>query len=422
MSTSDSLFDSMTEPVPPLRRDLDMIPVQHKGQTFMVAHDSMGYVPEGFALPAEAVDLLQVFNGRITLAQLLQQLKQQPSGVGLTEDQLRQFVRQLDENRLLHSSYFKEFAEDIELAFEQAEVRQPSSAGVSYPEEEEALIAHLDELFDKHGNGRNGSAEKDIKALYAPHIDPRIGARSYVQAFERLRGLQPKRVVLIATSHYSGLHPDVYDQKPFITSRKTFAMPHGDVPVDHHALDQLEQQADELGISFQDRAHRIEHSIELHLLYLRYLWAHEFELVPILVGGFQDLLYMRDGHTGTYLDRFSGWMREQFADDDETFFLISGDLAHIGQKFGDAAPAQEMLDSVKQFDERFLQLAGENNRSDLLSHMQEEYDPYRICGFPPLLTFLETMPEVKGEQLTYQVWDERERNSAVTFGSLLYRK
>jgi AmmeMemoRadiSam system protein B len=234
--------------------------------------------------------------------------------------------------------------------------------------------------------------------------------------------LTPKRVVVIATSHYRGLYSEVYDDTPFITSRKTFELPHGDVSVDHEVLGRLEDQADELGVSFQDRAHRIEHSIELHLLYLRYIWQHEFKMVPLLVGGFHDLLYMRDGQTGQYLNKLSAWLRNEFGTDDDTFFLISGDLAHVGQKFGDQNPAQEMLDNVKQFDERFMQLAAENNREQLVTHMQEEYDPYRICGFPPLLTFLEALPEVKGEQLTYQVWDERERNSAVTFGSLLYRK
>ncbi|MGM0587845.1 MAG: AmmeMemoRadiSam system protein B [Bacteroidota bacterium] len=420
-SNGKQLFDSLTQPVPPLRRDVQMVPVSHKGQRFVVAHDSMGYVPHGFALPAEAVQLLHVFDGRTTLQQLMNQIEQQAQDEQVGEEQLRTFVRQLDEYRLLYSDHFKHYAEKMERAFEEADVRKPTSAGISYPDEKSDLIAQLDDAFAQWAALEKHAEEATPKALYAPHIDPRVGMESYVKAFKSIRNLQPKRVVIIATSHYSGTYPEVYQDTPFIASRKTFELPHGSIAADQQALDQLEQKAERLGVSFQDRAHRTEHSIELHLLFLRYIWSHDFEIVPLLVGDFQDLFYMRDGHTGDKLDQMAQWLRNQYADDPDTFFLISGDLAHIGPKFGDQQSAREMLEPVKSFDEQFLELAQRNDSQGLIEHMKAEFDPYRICGFPPLLTFLETLPEVRGKQLSYQVWDESERDSAVTFGSLLFR-
>jgi AmmeMemoRadiSam system protein B len=421
-SNGKQLFDSLTQPVPPLRRDVQMVPVSHKGQRFVVAHDSMGYVPHGFALPAEAVQLLQVFDGRTTLQQLMNQIEQQEQAEQVGEEQLRTFVRQLDEHRLLYSEHFKNYAEEMERSFEQADIRKPTSAGISYPAQEAEIIAQLDDAFEKWGNAKAPHTQKNApKALYAPHIDPRVGMESYVKAFQSIRHLRPKRVVIIATSHYSGTYPEVYQDMPFIASRKTFVLPHGSITADQQALDQLEQEAESLGVSFQDRAHRTEHSIELHLLFLRYIWTHDFEMIPLLVGDFQDLLYMRDGHTGDKLDNMAQWLRNQYADDPDTFFLISGDLAHIGPKFGDQQPAREMLDPVKAFDEQFMKLAQRNDSQGLIEHMKTDFDPYRICGFPPLLTFLEALPEVRGKQLSYQVWDESERDSAVTFGSLLFR-
>jgi hypothetical protein len=53
--------------------------------------------------------------------------------------------------------------------------------------------------------------------------------------------------------------------------------------------------------------------------------------------------------------------------------------------------------------------------------MSEKYDPYRICGYPPLYSFLKTKPDLKGEVLTYDIWDESERESGVSFGSIIYR-
>src|SRR5699024_6854295 len=174
------------------------------------------------------------------------------------------------------------------------------------------------------------------------------------------------------------------------------------------------------GISTHDRAHRMEHSLELHLLFLSYLWDHDFTVIPFLVGGLQELLYMENGHHGQLVNRFSTMLSKQFGNDDDTFFLISVDLAHFGQKFGDPQAASTMFDEVKYFDTRFMDYGAANDPTSILKLVQEEMDAYRICGFPPLYTFLSSMAGLKGKIINYDLWDERERESAVTFGSILY--
>ena len=261
---------------------------------------------------------------------------------------------------------------------------------------------------------------KRIKALYAPHIDLRIGMKSYAQSFALLEELTPKRVVLLGTSHYASLYPDVYADTPFIATRKTFQLPLGDVPADQKILDDMEQRQSELGISFNDRAHRTEHSLELHLILLRYLWKHSFEIVPVLVGSFNELFYKKDGYLAEKVDNFGRYLSKNFYDDDETLILISGDLAHIGRKFGDHQPAQKLFDEVKAFDDIFLQHAMRGDRSNMLDHIAQDNDPYRICGFPPLYSFLSGFNDLKGTSLTYNIWDETERDSAVSYGSVVY--
>src|SRR5699024_639813 len=63
-------------------------------------------------------------------------------------------------------------------------------------------------------------------------------------------------------------------------------------------------------------------------------------------------------------------------------FLISGDLAHFGQKFGDPQAASTMFDEVKHFDSRFMDYGAANDPTSILKLVQEEMDAYRICGFP----------------------------------------
>lgn len=410
------LFDSKTEPIPRLRPDLDIIPIHENGNAYLYFHDMRGYATPDFALDRSVGGLLSLLDGRHSINDLKSYI-----GNGTTTDQLLQYIQFLDENRLLYSGHFKQFARRYEQNYEESSVHKSVTAGNSYPAEPGELNQFLDEAFARYQPEPATNAEA-IKALYAPHIDPRVGMEAYVKAFAPLREVKPKRVVLLATSHYAGMYPDTYDNRPFIISAKNFEMPMGTVPADRPAIDRLLNHGESTGITDQDRAHRIEHSIELHLLFLQHIWQHKFSIVPIVVTGFDDLFYMENSFLSDQIDHFSAVLQQQFGQDDETLFLISGDLSHVGKKFGDDRPAETMQKEVQQFDEQFMETGQNNAPEKMLQLVQPDYNPYRICGFPPLYTFLKTFPDLKGEILSYQRWDETERESAVTFGSILYHR
>lgn len=67
---------------------------------------------------------------------------------------------------------------------------------------------------------------------------------------------------------------------------------------------------------FYDRARQVKHNIEPRLLFLHCLWKHEFEIIPILVGGMGELLYAVD---------------ETYGFDPDAFFLVRGDLSPFGK-------------------------------------------------------------------------------------------
>lgn len=412
--SEDKLFNSKTKPVPQVRRDIDIIPVQNNGDSYLYFHDIFGYATPNFALDSQVSAVLSLLDGSNSIEDMKPYL-----GTGVDTDRLLDYVRFLDQNRLLRSDYLKKYSEQVEQEYEAAAVHRSVTAGVSYPADPKELVSFLDEAFANIATPEYETGSSP-RALYAPHIDPRVGVEAYVKAFAPIRKLQPKRVVILATSHYGGYYSADYDNESFIVSRKDFEMPLGRIPSDKEAIDRLLENASGTGLTDKDRAHRIEHSIELHLLFLSYLWDHHYTIVPILVDGLEDLFYMKDGHREQQLGRMGKLIQKHFGDDDETFFLISGDLAHFGKKFGDSRPAKEMFEEVKRFDEQFLEHAHKASDQDLLKLVKKDYDPYRICGFPPLYTFLRSMPGLKGEVLGYDLWDEEQRESAVTFASILY--
>lgn len=408
-----SLFNSYSLPIPPFRFDIQRIPVQQNGHNLIHFFDPMGYATPDFAIPSEAETTLSLIDGNRSVEDILK-----VSSDEVTKEQILGYARFLDEHGLLQSEYLESLSETIEAEYERSSFHPNATAGTSYPKDLAVLLELLNKAFDYYEHSKPVSS---AKGLYAPHIDPRVGMSSYIKAFSSIKNLTPKNVVILATSHYAGLYEKLYEDSSFILSDKTFQMPNGDVSSHKPTIDVILNSFQDLsfaGISGKDRAHRIEHSIELHLLFLNHIWDHNYEIVPILVGGLDELLYSENSFREQQVDNFASLLRK--LDNVDTFFLISGDLSHFGPKFGDERAASKMFDEVKINDERFLETGAKANPNKLISLMKEEYDPYRICGFPPLLTFLKIFPDLNGEVLSYDIWDERERESAVSFGSILF--
>lgn len=408
------LFDSYTDAIPPVRHDIQQIPVQQNGHSLIYFHDVLGYATPNFALPSQASAVLSLIDGKRSVTDILEF-----SSDEVTKEEILGYIRFLDENGLLDSEHFAVRAEFIESQYEKTNRHYSITSGSSYPSEPDKLSAFLETAFKENEPSK---AVENARGLYAPHIDPRLGMRSYVKAFSAIKSLCPKRVVILATSHYSGLYGELYRESPFIVSEKTFVMPNGEVKADANVIRELKKlPAPEYGLSFIDRAHRIEHSIELHLLFLNHIWQHHFTILPILVGSFDELLYLEDSYRSGQVRRFADWLHDTFKNDPNTFFMISGDLCHIGKKFGDTEPASEFMDSIRHFDSEFLQAGVHSDSTSLITLIKENLDAYRVCGFPPLYTYLQAFPDLKGQQLSYDIWDEKEMDSAVSFGSILFQ-
>lgn len=408
------IFNSFTQKLPSIRRDIDLIPIEENGRSLLFFYDSMGYMPDNFALDASAEPFLSLLRGFFSIDELLKQ-----ANLNIDKQEFLHFIQLLDKNNVLDSSHFRLYREKTEQQFEESSVREAFLADRSYPGNEAEFQAFLDQLFENHQLQEN-KTWNGVRALYAPHIDISIGKEQYAQAFSTLAGLKPKRVIILGTSHYAGLYYPLYEQHLFIGSDKTFRIPGREFKPDSAVLDYLDDQQEKSGFGFslQDRAHRVEHSIETHLVFLSQIWKHNFSIVPILVSGFDEILYHPDGEMASSIHSFAKALRSQI--DDDTFVLISGDLSHIGRKFGDQQAANEMKSGVKSFDQEFMDVSKKADPGLMQQLMAREYDKTRICGFPPLYTYLTMFPDAQGEEINYHWWDESERESAVSFGSLLY--
>ncbi|MEX0979055.1 MAG: MEMO1 family protein, partial [Pirellulales bacterium] len=102
-------------------------------------------------------------------------------------------------------------------------------------------------------------------------------------------------------------------------------------------------------------------------------------------------------------------------------YISGGDLAHIGQRFGDRA----FLDAARlkqqaEDDRRLLETACLADPQALFDYVAEQKDRHRICGLSPTYTMLEVMRPARGELLKYDQAVELDGTSCVSFASLAF--
>jgi AmmeMemoRadiSam system protein B len=144
-------------------------------------------------------------------------------------------------------------------------------AGSFYPADPQELRNMLERYLQAAPAGTTAP-----RAMIAPHAGYVFSGPVAASGYARLlrSGHHYRRVVLLGPAHrvaFRGLAT---------TSASAFATPLGDVAVDREAIESITRlpQVHEL-----DEAHRLEHSLEVHLPFLQ-LALKDFSVVPLVVG------------------------------------------------------------------------------------------------------------------------------------------
>jgi hypothetical protein len=102
--------------------------------------------------------------------------------------------------------------------------------------------------------------------------------------------------------------------------------------------------------------------------------------------------------------------------------VVAGvDLSHIGPKFGHNAAAGTMLPAAQQHDRRLLDAFCRGDICSLWEEIQSCDDQFNICGFSTLACLLELFPEVQGQVLDYEFWQEEATQSAVSYAAVIQK-
>ena len=256
-------------------------------------------------------------------------------------------------------------------------VRRPCVAGAFYPANADSLRQTIEDCFThKLGPGRMpelGVAERRIVSVICPHAgymySGPVAAHSYYHLAVETR---PKSFVIIGPNH-SGLGSPVS-----MMGRGAWETPLGKVEIDEKLADAIFKASDLIDID--EWAHLREHSIEVQLPFLQYIYGSDLKFVPICMG-FQDLESSRE----------VGRAIAKAVRSVDTVVVASTDLTHQEPQTSAQRKDQTVIDSVLSLDEEALQ---ERVRSNRIS----------MCGYGPVSAVIvasKSLGAARAELLAY---------------------
>lgn len=423
----------MSIPQQPRLRRIESFPISRPdGEVVFTLRD-----PEGFSgavvISFAAAVLTSFMDGTRSLAEI-QDVFRKRFGQPVSSGDLERLVRELDDRLLLDTERFRaRWKREIE-SYLNSPARPAAHAGQAYPNDPDKLREHLSALFTgEKGPGApvmptsRTSSFPGLLGVLSPHVDFERGGPAFAWAYKPVvEQCDAELFVIFGTSHNPMRHL-------FSVTRKHFETPLGRVETDRKFAARLAANlaaapnGSELNLAADELAHRQEHSIEFQVVFLQYLLGgkRDFKIVPVLVGSFHEFIASGTSPSESpEVSAFVSAMQKTAAEHKGRIcYITGGDLAHIGQRFGDRA----FLDAARlkqqaADDRQWLDAACRADSEALFRHVAAHQDRHRICGLPPAYTMLKVMQPGRGELLKYDQAVELDGTSCVSFASLAFYK
>jgi len=400
----------MIESAPRLRR-VEAFPVEHEGQPCVALRDPAGYTGAIVLLHGPLLDIVSLFDGEHTIADI-QAAVMRRHGQLVERRQIAEIAEALDRRGFLDGPGFDD-------EFLASPIRPANHAGGAYAADAGELHAMIDGFFappDGPGPVDGGATPgPEVRAVIAPHIDFHRGGPAYAWAYRDLAERSQADVFVIFGTCHAGM------EHPFALTRKDYASPLGDVPVDRDFVDALSARARQDCFG-SELAHRVEHSIEFQAVFLRYLYAarREVHIVPVLASfAHEAMLTGRRPDDDPRVPRFLEAVAETIAACGRRVALVAGaDLAHLGPRFGDPEPVSASeRERIEREDRAMLEPVAAGDAQAFFESVARDGDRRRICGLSPIYALLRTLGDGAGSVKRYGQWPDPD--GVVSFASVV---
>jgi len=241
-------------------------------------------------------------------------------------------------------------------------VRRPCQAGAFYEGTAESLKRQISGCFlDKLGPGKLPEVPKNgprrVIGLICPHAGYMFSGAVAAHAYYRLAADGKPDVVAILGPNHTG-----YGSGLAIVNEGFWRTPLGDVEVDGEVANQIVRESRIVDVD--DSAHSFEHSIEVQLPFLQYLYGSEFKIVPICFL-MQDLSSARE----------VGQAAAKVLAEKNAAIIASSDMTHYEPQESAKRKDSEALEAVEAMDEGRFYSTVETRRIS-------------TCGYGPIVALV----------------------------------
>jgi AmmeMemoRadiSam system protein B len=282
-----------------------------------------------------------------------------------------------------------------------AKVRRPCQAGAFYEGNAESLKRQIKECFLSNLGPRKipevaVNGPRKVVGFVCPHAgymySGPVAAHSY---YELAVDGKPDVVFLFGPNH-TGMGSGLAVMKEGF-----WRTPLGDVEIDEQAAERLVREAKIIDVD--DSAHSYEHSIEVQLPFLQYLYGNGFKIVPVCFL-MQDLSSVKEVGEAT----------AKIAADMNAVVIASSDMTHYETQQSAERKDRKALEAVEALDADRFYSTVETNR-------------VTACGYGPiaaLMTAAKTLGVKEAKLLCYKTSGDvtGDYSSVVGYAAVCFKK
>jgi len=279
--------------------------------------------------------------------------------------------------------------------------RPPAQAGTFYPDTERALRNQIQQSF-LHRLGPRAiptipqTRNQNLLGLIVPHAGYKYSGPVAAHSYYKLASAGILESIIILGPNHTGLGSGVS-----IMTEGEWSTPLGDVPVDTDLAREIADSSDLVDV--EDEAHRNEHSIEVQLPFLQFIYPRRFKFVPIC-------MMLQDLKTSIEI----GEAIAKAAEKHGAAVLASSDWTHY-------EPQEEAQSKDKQAIGAALQL----NEKQFQEIIEER--PVSACGYGPVTAMIHAakLRGVRsGNLLSYQTSGDvtGDKSSVVGYAAASFEK
>ncbi len=291
-------------------------------------------------------------------------------------------------------------------------VRKPIVAGAFYPFEKEKLKKQIENCFlSEIGPGK--ISEKDSKKYFAaivPHAGYSYSGFAAAHVYKKIAKIDKPDIFILIGNNHSGLGGSVS-----ISNSDAWQTPLGIVNIDKEFSNEIIKNSK--FANFDETAHIREHSIEVQLPFLQFLF-NDFNVVSIVLKKNEDVLEKAKDLADSIKKSAENLNKK-------IFVIASSDFTHYGHSY-DFTPFygtnQEIKNKIYELDKKAINKIVNLKAKEFLNYVNQ--NNLTICGCAPILStiFFSKHFTKKGKLLKYYTSGEisRDYNNCVGYAGIIF--